>query len=589
MRSWLRSSLQRKLSVLIAGSIIVPLVVLGLFAFDTAARISEEKATLSGIDYLKQLEANLRFMLQDVDNLSIYLIGERDIQDYLVQNEDQEEERQEIIGRMTNLAASKSYIASIVIKPEHFSADLTTANWYEADTPEEQLTPIREKHWSPVYRILNYAGEQHVMTLTRPIRSIHNYKHLGWLSISLSEKDISHRLAEKDFARGSGRIELIDSNGVILSSPDKTQLGIRIEDQYPGLLSMLNQGNNGSVVYGEKQEKRTIMYVREPSTGWTLIGSIPYDLYREENRYILTITAVAVAMSVLISACLAWATVRRITRPLLLLTRHLYRINPHEPLPHFTVTTEDEIGKLGQSYNMLGAHIEQLKQDLIREEARKKEADMHALQAQINPHFLYNTLASIHWISLMAKEKRIADMVEGLSQFLRISLNQGKEYCPVSQEIDHIRQYVRVQNIRYPDKFKIQYMVDPELENKWMLKLLLQPLIENAMIHGLNKKEGPGSILIMVRQEQKRMGFLILDDGAGMSMNRLADVRKMIEAPKHRDESISDRVNEGSYGLRNVNERLLLHYGPDAHLEIDSREGGGTRIAFTIPIMEETI
>ncbi|MFD2700722.1 sensor histidine kinase [Paenibacillus shunpengii] len=589
MRSWLRSSLQRKLSVLIAGSIIVPLVVLGLFAFDTAARISEEKATLSGIDYLKQLEANLKFMLQDVDNLSIYLIGERDIQDYLVQDEDQEEERREIIGRMTNLAASKSYIANIVIQPEQFSADLTTANWYEADIPEGALTEIRQKHWSPVYRIVNYAGEQYVMTLTRPIRSIHDYKHLGWLSISLSEKEISHRLAEKEFASGNGRIELIDSNGVILSSPDKTRLGIRIEDQYPGLLTMLNQGTSGSAVYGEKKEKKTVMYVREPSTGWTLIGSIPYDQYREENRYILTITAVAVAISVLISACLVWATVRRITRPLLLLTRHLYRINPHEPLPHFRVTTEDEIGKLGQSYNLLGAHIEQLKQDLIREEARKKEADMQALQAQINPHFLYNTLASIHWISLMAKEKRIADMVEGLSQFLRLSLNHGQEYCPVSQEIDHIHQYVRVQNIRYPDKFKIEYMVDPELENKWMLKLLLQPLIENAMIHGLNKKDGPGSILIMVRKAQNRMSFLILDDGAGMSMNRLEDVRRMIETPANGHESLHVRVKEGSYGLRNVNERLLLHYGPEAHLEIDSREGGGTRIAFTLPMMEETI
>ncbi|MGG1876080.1 sensor histidine kinase [Paenibacillus cisolokensis] len=588
MRRWLRSSLRRKLSLLVAGSVVIPLVALGLFAFVTSSRITEEKATLSGIDMLKQLDANLRFMLVDIENISIYLIGERDIQSYLLRHEDREDERTEIVGRMTNLATSKPYIANISIYPERFDAQLSTGNWYESDLPNPGLAKERKpgKFWSDVYRIVNYSGEQHVITLMRPIRSIHDYAHLGWMSISLSERVLSRSLIRPDFGRGEGRIELVNADGIILSSADKSRLGKRLDEYDPGLFSIVSQAESGSAVYGEDEGKRTVLYYREGLTDWILIGTIPYDQYRAENGYILGLTGIAVGISAAVSVLLVWFTVRRTTRPLQLLARHLTRINPHRPLPHFAVTTDDEIGKLGESYNLLGAHIEELKQDVIRGEARKKEADMRALQAQINPHFLYNTLSSIHWIALMAKEARIADMVEGLSQFLRLSLNQGKEYCPVEQEVDHIRQYARVQNIRYSGKFRVDYMVDASLKDQMMLKLLLQPLVENAMIHGLQKKDGPGTILIMIRPEGRMMSFLILDDGVGMSRERLEEVRRSLHEPLDNDLDQEGAAEEGGYGLRNVNERLMLHYGPDAQLEVDSREGGGTRIAFTIPMLE---
>jgi two-component system sensor histidine kinase YesM len=247
----------------------------------------------------------------------------------------------------------------------------------------------------------------------------------------------------------------------------------------------------------------------------------------------------------------------------------------------YAVGSPDEIGKLAESYNMLGMHIEKLKKQLIHNETRKKEADMRALQAQINPHFLYNTLSSIHWIALMTEEKRIADMVGALSDFLRFSLNKGKEFCPVHQELAHIRNYVQVQSIRYPDKFDVDIVVDPELQNHYMLKLLLQPLVENAMIHGIQKKEGKGMITVYVERQANRMGFLVLDDGIGMSEEQLQAVRGNLNPPA------DQLAPEASYGLRNVHERLQLHYGPEAGLVIESKEHEGTRISFTIPILEE--
>lgn len=591
MRKWLASSLQRKLSVVIAGSVIVPLLALGLFAFLTSSKVTEEKTKLTGSDMLEQIEANLRFMLGDAETLSVFLIGERDIQAYLTGKEDNETARAAIVGRMTNLAASKSYIANIAIYPDRFGPALSTAAWADEGIPDPaEMAAGGGKTWSGVYRVRNYDGEQNVVTLVRPIRSVYNFQHLGWLAISLDEEELSRNWRHPDFGQNTGTVQLIGSQGLILSSPDKTRLGLPLEQFSPGLLPLVPDKSFGSAIYGKGEEKVTVLYRREPMTNWLLVGTVPYEQYRAENRYILALTAAAVGVAALLSAALVWFTVRRITRPLGVLTRHLSRIDPDRPLPRFPVGREDEIGRLGQSYNLLGAHIERLKREVIRGEARKKEADLRALQAQMNPHFLYNTLSSIHWIALMSGEKRIADMVEGLSDFLRISLNRGKEYCPVRQELDHIRNYVRVQSIRFPEEFSVDYIVDPGLLDKMMLKLLLQPLVENALIHGIQKKGSPGTITLLLQPQRERMTVTVLDDGAGMGPGRLEEVRSLLEEqqePAVQEKEVLASAGSG-YGLRNVNERLLLHYGPDSRLEVDSREGAGTRISFSIPLREES-
>ncbi|MDT0122141.1 sensor histidine kinase [Paenibacillus sp. RRE4] len=604
MVRWLTSSLQRKLSVVVTASMIVPLVALGLFAFLFASRITEEKTKLSGMDTLKQVEANLRYMLQDAENLSIFLIGERDIQQYLSRDEDHEADRLDIVGRMTNLAASKKYIANIAIYPGRFDAALSTATWYEPDGGSLFSPSLpsgnADKRWTGVYPIRNYAGIQNVITLIRPIRSIHNYRPIGWLSISLNENAISKGWPAFGLGRGEGSLELIGNTGEVLSSMDKSRLGLHVSDLEPGLITRIQKGHSRTTTYGEEERKRTVLYYPEELTGWTLVGMVPYEQYRSENSYIIILTAIAVALSALISGGLVWFTVRRVTRPLLVLTRHLSRIDPKRPLPLFQAESDDEIGKLGESYNLLGAHIEWLKEEIIRGEARKKEADLRVLQAQINPHFLYNTLSSIHWIALMSKENRIADMVEGLSDFLRISLNKGQDYCPVAQEIAHIRHYVRVQSIRFPDQFVLHYIVDPALEQRMMLKLLLQPLVENAMIHGIQQAGNQGTITIMIQKDSavERMNILVLDDGAGMELEQLeqlrasiipADGSNMLPQGSHsQGKQLGQSLSDGGYGLRNVNERLFLHYGTDALLEIHSKKGGGTRISFSIPILEES-
>lgn len=582
MRRWLAFSLRRKLSAIILVSILIPLLLLGLFSFTVSSKVTEEKTKQSGIDTLKQMSDNLDFIIQDVENMSLFLIGQNDIQQFFNHVETDEATRNRILGIATTLVYSKSYISNITIYPADLTSPISTTSIYASDLNTQiDIKDVQSKMWTGVYKVKDYAGEKKVITFIRPLRSIHNYDHLGWLAISLNEKEISRYWTEPMLGNEETNIFLLNERQTILSATDKGWLAKPFASLYPGVVSKMRQAPHGETNYGQGPSKKTILYVQVPEVGWTLASAIPYAQYSSQNRFILQLTAVAVVLAIVISAALIMFVVQRVTNPLGILARLLTKVDPEGPLPIFQVNSTDEIGRLGHSYNMLGEHIENLKEKLIHNEARKKEADMRALQAQINPHFLYNTLSSIQWIALMTDEKRIAEMVGALSDFLRFSLNNGKEFCSVQQELAHIKNYVQIQQIRYPDKFNTDYFVDPQLLDKRMLKLLLQPLVENAMNHGIQKKEGKGNITVYLEEKGDRLYFLVMDDGVGMTEEQLTALRTNLKNKNSGDSK------EGGYGLRNVDERLLLHYGPDSCLEIESRRGSGTRVSFSIPVLEE--
>lgn len=582
MNQWIQTSLRRKLSILMLVSILVPLLFLGGFSYVISLRITEDKTKLAGMDTLRQMDGNLRFIIQDVQNISLFLIGDKDIQQWLSSVDETSSRSANIVGMLTNLASSKPYLSDITIYPSNGNVEVSTTTLYDSDLSSQlNIDEVNEKQWTGVYSVRDYAGAKNIITFIRPLRSIHNYNQLGWLAISLDEKVISEYWSQPQLGDGQGQVALVNDQGEILSATNKSWLSKPFDTLYPGAIQGLSQAKVGNKTYGEGRAKQTILHYRQPNLGWMLIGTIPYDLYSSQNRYIWQLTLVAVALSVGISACLILFVVQRVTNPLRVLTRLLTRIDPDRPLPIFPSDSSDEIGMLGQSYNMLGKQIAILKEQLIRDEVRKKEADIRALQAQIHPHFLYNTLSSIHWIALMADEKRIADMVQALSDFLRISLNRGKDYCPVHQELSHIRNYAQIQSIRFPDQFDMDFIINSELNDKVMLKLLLQPLVENAMIHGIQKKNGKGTITVYLERKEELMSFLVLDDGIGMTVEQLDKVRSDLTSTE--DISLEE---SGGYGLRNVNERLILHYGSESQLNIQSGLNKGTRISFSIPIRE---
>ncbi|MFX3632615.1 MAG: sensor histidine kinase, partial [Candidatus Pristimantibacillus sp.] len=319
---------------------------------------------------------------------------------------------------------------------------------------------------------------------------------------------------------------------------------------------------------------------------WRMMGVMPFSEYKAQNSYVLKLMAIVIAMSILIVVFLVLYFVQRVTNPLIMLTQFLKHSNPEEPMQTYPVESMDEVGQLVRSYNKLSERIEGLTEQVKLEESHKKQADMQALQAQINPHFLYNTLSSVHWMALMNQDAKTADMVGSLSDFLRFSLNKGEEFCSVEQEAAHAGHYGNIQSIRFPDRFKLTMEIDPALNDRVMLKLLLQPLIENALIHGIQKQAASGEIKVTAVLQERRMVFAVEDNGVGMDNLKLAEIDRELHRP---DDRLIDRerLERGSYGLRNVHQRLQLHYGHEAGLRIESADRIGTRVSFTIPLLEE--
>lgn len=586
MTRWLGRSLSRKLSFLLLTSILVPLLSLGYFSYTTASNVTEEKAKQSGTSILGQIETNLEFIVKDIENMSLFLIGNKEVQQYFSSKGDDAVKQTQMNDFLSNLVYSKPYISEITIYPQYKSNPVSNTTILQSGLPDiNQIDPdyfkSHSKWWTSVYENHTISGVKRVISLVRPIRNMFTFDQIGLLVISLDEQSVA-RILKLSGIEGDDFTLLVDSQGQILSSGAQSAMNGTIENLMPGLMPF--EEKTGSVNYGEPPSKKTILYLTMPDLEWTLVRVIPYAEYRAQNRYVLALTAASVGIAGLLIASLVVFFVKQVTRPLLMLTHFLKDTDPEEPIQPYPVESMDEVGQLVRSYNKLGVRIERLTEQVKYKESLKKEADMQALQAQINPHFLYNTLSSIHWMALMNEDMKTANMVGSLSDFLRFSLNKGGSYCPVEQEMAHARHYANIQSIRYPDKFEIHFFVDPDMNSSMMLKLLLQPLIENALIHGIQKKEGKGIIHVHAVMKGETMTFIVDDTGVGMEPDRLREVLSRLNST----EDDRNPNTNGSYGLWNVHQRLLLHYGNEVGLAIESMKGIGTRVTFTIPVLGES-
>ena len=210
---------------------------------------------------------------------------------------------------------------------------------------------------------------------------------------------------------------------------------------------------------------------------------------------------------------------------------------------------------------------------------------MKALQAQITPHFLYNTFDTIVWLAEEEKTDEVVRITKAFSDFLRISLSRGHEWITIGQELDHIKNYLTIQKIRYADILNYKIEADESLLNQKMIKLVLQPLVENAIYHGIKNKRGRGELSVSVKyadEGRKKIRFSVKDNGAGFTPERLAEVRLELAL------TISEKLNS-VYGLYNVNKKLKLYYGEETEgLVIESEAGRGSEISFVVPCEFET-
>ncbi|HNB53240.1 MAG TPA: sensor histidine kinase, partial [Anaerolineales bacterium] len=284
------------------------------------------------------------------------------------------------------------------------------------------------------------------------------------------------------------------------------------------------------------------------------------------------------------SVVAAWSLSKSIYTPIKKLHDVTTTITKNDLQALMTSENVDEITELGMSFNIMIGKIKELLDAKIKEQENLKKAELRALQAQINPHFLYNTLDTIIWMAESKKTDRVVEIVTALSNFFRISLSKGMDWITIGEEVDRINSYLTIQKMRYHDILDFKIDLDETVAENTILKLLLQPLVENALYHGIKNKRQGGTITIRVRPKgAEEILIEVEDDGIGFTPEKLAQLRAELE-----DDSGEIKLESG-FGIGNVNRRIRLYYGKPYGLSIQSEYATGTRVILVIPAKMETV
>lgn len=295
-----------------------------------------------------------------------------------------------------------------------------------------------------------------------------------------------------------------------------------------------------------------------------------------ERVHVFTVFCAIMLMLILILVIvLTFMIVRGIIKPIQGLSEVAQRVSEGDFSARAAADTNDEVAVLADSVNIMTESIEGFVSKIKEDESKMRRADLRLLQEQINPHFLYNTLDTIVWLIEGNDSDKAVNMVMSLSEFFRLVLSKGKEYITIQEEEMHIRSYLEIQQVRYRDILEYEIRIDPELYRYQILKLTLQPLVENSLYHGIKYKRAKGSIIVTGTMSEGKIHLKVKDNGVGMNPEELGNLQNEIIKP-------CKDTGKG-FGLANVNERIRMNYGAEYGMTIESVSGRGTCVEIVIP------
>ena len=283
-------------------------------------------------------------------------------------------------------------------------------------------------------------------------------------------------------------------------------------------------------------------------------------------------------LTLLFSSILSYLLARRITRPMQRLLTHMEEFSKGDFHVRAKEDGNRDILALSKGFNKMSRRIRHLMEDLRIKEHESANARLRELQAQINPHFLYNTLETIRSLALRNGVESIADIAKSMALIFRYCINSRDEVVTLREELAHVKSYINIQKIRYKNRLQVYFYVDDELLDNCIIKILVQPLVENAIYHGIDQKREGGEISIVCHKSLKGVEIAVEDNGMGMKPEVLHSLQKQLHEcqGEHAGENI---------GLKNVHSRLKLYYGRERGLHIESVYGQGTRVSFDIPLV----
>lgn len=343
-----------------------------------------------------------------------------------------------------------------------------------------------------------------------------------------------------------------------------------INQPYENTLNI--QGKDYSVQRDKSGQEDLVAQFSLYNTGWSIVETIPLAVLTEGSSLIFKVTIIVFLISFFISGIIWFIIASKIVNPIQQLAKVMRKVQGNEGSVITLTDRRDEIGQLTQNFNYMMRRIDRMHQEHLHEQAEKNDAEYRALQAQINPHFLYNTLNSIRWMAMIQQADNIRETVEVLGRLLRNTIKMKETIIPIHKELELLRDYIYIQKIRYNNKFEVIFEMEESMKDYRCLKFILQPIAENAIFHGIEPKEGRGTITIHAFRDKDRVIFEVHDNGVGIPQNIL-------------DKLLSDHEDNDGIGVRNVHERIQRTFGLNYGLELESAIGDYTIVRIMQPVI----
>jgi two-component system, sensor histidine kinase YesM len=575
--------LRERLLVSYTLLIVFAVCLLGYYAYNENVTIAQEQIMDSISGSLDQSSSNLNNIFNNVEKETNLFSSNLIVQNILTKPQHRElvDKYDDYINldRVIN-TFERTYNSSIKLLLNEEYRFLNDGVRYVIDKDGSISKKIFSEHDSEssiVWRRLNLENtnkdQMNIMVCAKKIRNMSNINEVIATVIFIIDEN-AIRAAYGNLAGSyNGTTFIMDREGYIISSSDNTMVGKQYHDKDSKKKILAH--NSGSIDINS--EKRLVVYKSISNQRFYIVVDISTDKIALRSLNILRKFLAITALILLISFAMALVISGSITRRIKRLIGTMSTIEQKDFEVSISDNYNDEISTLIANFSLMSERIKKLIEDVYKANVEKKKAEINLLQAQINPHFLYNTLDSINWLAVRMNASEISFVVKNLSDFLRLGLAVEGGGTTVEKEIKHVVSYFNIQKFRFEDKIHLVTSISEDIYHYRVLPLILQPLIENCIIHGILKEEGRrGTIKLSAQVIENMLIFEVSDDGIGISKPLLKAIIENLQKPFSEDKS---------YGLRNVHQRIKYTYGEEYGLDIISEDEKGTSFVIIIPAL----
>ncbi|MEK8130014.1 sensor histidine kinase [Paenibacillus filicis] len=579
-------SFRNKMILIFIFMTIIPFVLFAYYAhLKSVEGISNANAAFA-MDYLVQSKNNFDEYLAHLNNQINEVIGNKKLQQLMGEIPHTPEEESLFTSEMLNLLyQSMPYVDAFQIRV--FPKDPSKYPLYMSSNVLNFQGVLENEAWfrqsmesvTPTWQLFLPGENQQskpILSKVKRFTGLYDQLPRGLVVTDLSDDQLGRYLSPSHRVPQQRTYLMTGSGFVLYDSDNNATVGQPIAS--PELMNLIRASSEGAGTLEIDGGSMLVTYSRLNEEPWYLVSSTPLQALTGPIKKINNVFLMFLVVYLICCVGVVIYLTLYFTNPLLRLVKSMRKLEFgefHYALPNSS--RADEIGWLYRGFNNMAQRIQELIEQAFRSERAKKELEFQVLSHQINPHFLYNTLESIRWKAASHHMDEISEMVSSLGNLLRLSLNQGKEITTVAREIEQVRAYVNIEQARLGAPVRILYMVDEQVLNAPFLRLLLQPLVENAIHHGIRSNFDNGKIILSVRQEGRDIVIQLTDNGEGLPDSIIESLNK----PHSADEKASRR----GVGLRNVNDRLKLYFGESYKLKIDNTNG--THITLKHPVMSE--